>query len=110
VRIEPPCQPNLAAVVDAAHRERLFFAFGQGRQQQGGENGNDGDNHQQFDQGEAYPPGPYCHASTAHMCIATTTFDSVLLSFKMQQSASIIHAQPVQPTNRPVSQAGHGWD
>ena len=53
--IENKCQPNLAAVVDAAHRERLFFGFRQSRQQQRSQDGDDGDDHQQLNQGKARP-------------------------------------------------------
>jgi hypothetical protein len=50
IGVKSPCQHHLAAVVQALNRLRLELGAAQGGQQQGGQDGNDGDDHQQFNQ------------------------------------------------------------
>ena len=44
---------DLVEVVHALDAQRLFLGALKGRQQQGGEDADDGDDHQQFDEGKA---------------------------------------------------------
>ena len=44
---------ELPEVVQTGDAIRLLFGTGQGRQQHGGQNRDDGDDHEQFDQGES---------------------------------------------------------
>jgi len=45
-------QAHLPHVAEAGHALRLGLGLGERRQQQGGQNGDDGDDHQQFNQRE----------------------------------------------------------
>ena len=45
-------QHDLLATTQVDGRQGLVFCLGQGRQQHSGKNGDDGDDHQQFDEGE----------------------------------------------------------
>ena len=56
VRIQMNGQGKLPEVVEALSPIGLFFASDQGRQQQRGEDGNDRDDHEQFDQCEGGAP------------------------------------------------------
>ena len=53
VDIEPPAEHELPAVVHALNTGGLGLRFGQRRQEHAGQNGDDGDDHQQFDEGES---------------------------------------------------------
>src|SRR5207253_2335620 len=55
-------QEQLLVVIDAANPSGFLFCAGQSRQKQRGQNGNDGDNHQQFNQRERQTP-PVCAGS-----------------------------------------------
>jgi hypothetical protein len=50
IGVKSPRQHHLAAVVQALNRLRLELGAAQGGQQQGGQDGNDGDDHQQLNQ------------------------------------------------------------
>jgi hypothetical protein len=52
IQIHAICQEDLLLVADALDGLGLGLRFGQGGQQQRRQDGNDGDDHQQFDQGE----------------------------------------------------------
>ena len=51
-RIRDPGQHQLLAIVEAGDACCFAFGLGQGRQQQAGEDGDDRDDHQQFDERE----------------------------------------------------------
>jgi hypothetical protein len=55
VRERMKCQTHLLQVSDALRLAGTEFAFGNDWQQQGGENGNDGDHHQQLDKRKSTP-------------------------------------------------------
>ncbi len=50
--IHAHAEDNLLQIVDAADGASLLTRFRKGRQQHGGQNGDDGDDHQEFDQGK----------------------------------------------------------
>lgn len=54
-RVHGLCDSELAKTVDATGRLGLFFCFRQGRQKHAGQDGNNGDDHQEFDEGEPAP-------------------------------------------------------
>ena len=55
VGIHDPGQCQLFVVVETGGAQRLLFGLGQRRQQQRRQDGNDGDDHQQLDEGEGQP-------------------------------------------------------
>ena len=56
LNVHPPRVHQLAAVVHATYALRLGLGFGQCGQKQPGQNSDNGDDHQQFNQGKAAKP------------------------------------------------------
>ena len=52
VGVEVHVEADLAEVVEAVDALAFFFGFGKGGQKHAGQNGDDGNHHQQFDEGE----------------------------------------------------------
>ena len=52
IAIHVPAELELAIIIEAGDLLPLGFGLTQGRQQHGGENGDDGNDHQQFDERE----------------------------------------------------------
>ncbi len=52
VGVKVHVEADLAEVVEAVDALAFFFGFGEGGQEHAGQNGDDGDYHQQFDEGE----------------------------------------------------------
>ena len=85
--VDAPAEHHLAIIVHAAGQQRLLFGPAQGRQQQGCQNGDDGDDHQQLDEGKTgvagvrgtgsgeTPAGIAC-ASLIHVSATFRFFDS----------------------------------
>jgi len=57
IELQVEIESDLALVIDADGRVRGRFGFRERRQKKARENGNNSDNHQQFDQGEGGWPG-----------------------------------------------------
>jgi len=57
IDIHERAQGQLFIVVEATDLGGLGFSFAQGRQEHRGQNGDDGDDHEQFDEREPWVPG-----------------------------------------------------
>ena len=55
IHIHDDRQPHLLEIADALGRQCLLLGFGKSRQEHARQDGNDGDDHQQFDEGETLP-------------------------------------------------------
>jgi hypothetical protein len=56
VRVKAPGEHELAGVVHAGHGVGLDLRLGQGRQEHGGQDGDDGDDDKQFNEREGWAP------------------------------------------------------
>src|SRR6516164_556635 len=57
--VEAERDAGLAQVVPALSYQSFLLRCGESRQKQGGENRDDGDDHEQFDEGESFPLGRF---------------------------------------------------